>query len=51
MTTILLADDHQIVRDCLRRYLEDDPDFKVVGEAGTGPEAVKLAVREGLTQP
>lgn len=45
MTTILLADDHQIVREGLRLLLESEPDLKVVGEAGDGLEAVRLVER------
>ena len=40
---ILLADDHPIFRDGLRRLLEEEPNFKVVGEASDGAEAVRLA--------
>jgi len=40
---ILIADDHPIVRDGLRRLLETEPDFRVVGQAADGTEAVKLA--------
>lgn len=40
---ILLADDHPIFRDGLRRLLEAEPDLKVVGEACDGAEAVKMA--------
>jgi two-component system nitrate/nitrite response regulator NarL len=39
---ILIADDHPIVRDGLRRLLETQADFRVVGEAPDGREAVKL---------
>jgi len=39
---ILIADDHPIVRDGLRRLLETEPDFRVVGQAADGTEAVKL---------
>ena len=41
--TILLADDHAILRQGLRRILESYPDFQVVAEAATGVQAVKLA--------
>jgi len=41
--TILLADDHALVRKGFRRILEDDPEISVIGEAGTGKEAVRLA--------
>jgi DNA-binding NarL/FixJ family response regulator len=39
--TILLADDHTIVREGLTKLLESDPNFKIVGEAKDGREAVK----------
>ncbi len=40
--TVLLADDHHLVRRGFRRMLEDDPDLCVVGEASDGEEAVRL---------
>jgi len=40
---ILMADDHAIFRDGLRRLLEAESDFSVVGEAADGAEALKLA--------
>ena len=40
---ILIADDHKIVRDGLRALLEREPDFRVVGEASNGREAVEVA--------
>jgi DNA-binding NarL/FixJ family response regulator len=40
--TVLLADDHALVRRGFRRILEDDPSISVVGEASTGDEAVRL---------
>jgi DNA-binding NarL/FixJ family response regulator len=40
---ILLADDHTIVRQGLRRVLEEKADWHVVAEAGDGREAVRLA--------
>ena len=45
MTTILLADDHRIVRQGLRALLEAEPDFSLVGETGDGLEAIQLAER------
>lgn len=39
---ILIADDHPIFRDGLRRLLESEPGFKVIGEAQDGEEAVRL---------
>jgi DNA-binding NarL/FixJ family response regulator len=41
--TVLLADDHHLVRRGFRRMLEDDPALQVVGEAASGDEAVRLA--------
>jgi DNA-binding NarL/FixJ family response regulator len=41
--TVLLVDDHALVRRGFRRLLEDDPALAVVGEAGDGNEAVRLA--------
>lgn len=46
---LLLVDDHQLVRQGIRRLLEEnagDPDIEVVGEASSGEEAVILARRE-----
>ena len=43
MITVLLADDHALVRRGFRRMLEDDPGIVVVGEASNGDEAVRLA--------
>jgi DNA-binding NarL/FixJ family response regulator len=40
---LVIADDHPIFRDGLRRLLESEPDLKVIGEARDGAEAVKLA--------
>lgn len=45
MTTIVLADDHQVMRQGLRALLEAIPDFKVIGDAGDGEAAVKLVER------
>ncbi len=42
MTTIVLADDHNIMRQGLRLLLEDKPGLQVVGEAGDGREALRL---------
>jgi DNA-binding NarL/FixJ family response regulator len=41
--TVLLVDDHSLVRRGFRRMLEDEPDMKVIAEAGDGEEAVRLA--------
>jgi len=40
---VLLVDDHHLVRAGLRKLLEDDDTFLVVGEAGSGLEGVTLA--------
>lgn len=45
MPNILLADDHNIVRQGLRALLQSEPHFRLVGEASDGIEAVRLADR------
>jgi DNA-binding NarL/FixJ family response regulator len=40
--SVLIADDHAVVRDGLRALLEANPDIRVVGEAANGHEAVSL---------
>jgi DNA-binding NarL/FixJ family response regulator len=40
---VLVADDHTIVRSGIRHVLESEADFEVVGEAGSGSEAIMLA--------
>jgi DNA-binding NarL/FixJ family response regulator len=42
--TVLLVDDHALVRKGFRRMLEDDPTISVVGEASDGTDAVRLAL-------
>jgi two-component system, NarL family, nitrate/nitrite response regulator NarL len=42
MITIAIADDHPVVRDGLRRILETEQDFKVIGEAADGLEAIRI---------
>jgi DNA-binding NarL/FixJ family response regulator len=42
--TVLLADDHALVRRGFRRLLEDDPTIEVVGEASDGEEAIRQAI-------
>ena len=39
---VLVADDHMIVRTGIRHVLESEPDIEVVGEAGSGSEAISL---------
>ena len=41
-TSILIADDHEVVRNGIRSYLETIPDFQVVGEASSGEEALAM---------
>lgn len=41
--TILLVDDHEVVRQGLRAYLDAQPDFRVIGEASSGEEALEAA--------
>ena len=41
--TVLLVDDHSLVRRGFRRMLEDEPDMDVVGEAGDGEAAIQQA--------
>ena len=41
--TVLLVDDHEMVRQGVRAFLETRPDITVVAEAGSGEEAVRLA--------
>src|SRR5579875_1637127 len=41
--TVLLVDDHSLVRRGFRRILEDDEAMKVVGEASNGVEAIRMA--------
>jgi two-component system, NarL family, response regulator NreC len=42
---VLLADDHTVVRQGLRKILELDPEITIVGEAGDGRSAVEMAQR------
>lgn len=43
--TLILADDHPIVRQGLRHLLEAEPEFRIVGEVGDGVEAIRLVER------
>jgi DNA-binding NarL/FixJ family response regulator len=43
--TILLADDHQVMREGLKALLSTEKDFTVVGESGDGLEAIRQAER------
>jgi len=50
LVRIVVADDHQIFRDGLKRLLESEAGFQVVGEAADGVEAA-LVVRESDRLP
>src|SRR5437660_11338399 len=41
--SILITDDHVLVRQGIRTFLELQPDLNVIGEAGSGEEAVRMA--------
>jgi DNA-binding NarL/FixJ family response regulator len=43
--TVCIVDDHPVVREGLRAVLAGEPDLRVVGEAGTGEEAITLVAR------
>ena len=43
--SVLLVDDHSLVRRGFRRMLEDETDMSVVGEAGSSASAVELAIK------
>jgi DNA-binding NarL/FixJ family response regulator len=45
LISIVLADDHHVVRRGIKALLESDTDIKVIGEAGSGVEAVQLTSR------
>ena len=45
MATIVLADDHHVVRQSFRLLLEAQPDFRVLGEAASGLEAIEVSER------
>lgn len=49
MVSIVLADDHAIVRQGLRSLLESNPQFKVVGEAADGREALNMVMHKKPT--
>ncbi len=44
MISVLIADDHAVLRQGLRLILREDPDLQVVGEAASGEEAVTKAL-------
>ena len=44
--TVLIVDDHAVVRGGVRGYLEAQPDISIAGEASSGEEAVRLATEQ-----
>ncbi len=46
---LLLVDDHAVVRSGLRMLLEPEADIEIVGEAGSGHEALRPSPRCGPT--
>lgn len=44
--TVLIVDDHEVVRHGLHAYLETRPEFVVIGEAATGEESVQMALEQ-----
>jgi NarL family two-component system response regulator LiaR len=42
--TIIICDDHEVVRRGIRAYLDTIPDFKVIAEASSGEEAIELVM-------
>src|ERR1051326_1899009 len=46
-TTVLLVDDHSIVREGLRALIESQGDIAIIGEASDGSEAAQMAKRRG----
>ena len=46
--TILLADDHSILRAGLRSILNSIPEFEVIAEANNGKDALKIAKKDYL---
>jgi DNA-binding NarL/FixJ family response regulator len=43
--TVMLVDDHAVVRRGLRAFLDSEPDFEVVGDAGGGAQALDVLAR------
>jgi two-component system, NarL family, response regulator NreC len=46
LVRILIADDHPFMRTGLRHVLEEHPEFRIIGEASDGREAVQIAQKE-----
>ena len=49
MISVIIADDHPPLREGIKRRLEEQPDIRVIGEAGTGPELFAMLSREPLS--
>lgn len=45
VVTVLLVDDHAVVREGVRAFLEAQPEIEIVGEAASGEDAVRMAER------
>lgn len=43
--TVLIVDDYEIVRNGIHSFLDTQPDLKVIGEAGSGQEAVEIVMK------
>lgn len=47
-TSILIVDDHEVVRNGIRSYLERIADFNVLGEGSSGEEALNMVDRKSV---
>ncbi len=46
MISVILVDDHVIMRDGLRNLLEEESDIEIIGEADNGRDAVKISIEK-----
>lgn len=46
MTKVLIVDDHEVVRDGVKRLFDDQPGTAIFGDASTAPEALRLATEQ-----
>jgi NarL family two-component system response regulator LiaR len=44
--TVLIVDDYEIVRNGIHSFLDTQPDIKVIGEAGSGQEAIEIVIKQ-----
>ena len=51
LITVLIVDDHKVVRQGVRAFMDTQPDITVVGEAGVGEEAISLAAEHAPDTP